>query len=311
MIANDNNRLIRSVASILLITFIFSGLLGCGRETTVSDTTLSDEEFFNLYKKVDTNNSIMPQVEMDYSGIDKYLNNELVDEESKEQLRVARYVYRYLNYLVAIEIEVSGNSLQSPTISINTVFHYGGVKVDEYYNDTKQHEGAYFDSFELDILYKNMYLWLNDKVPYCYDFFELGDYICPFVDFLNTHPTIEEIELYLDDNDCQWFKTLNDYWVSEDSVSDSRSKDNPYIFLVLVDNYAQYNPKLETTVAFSSFFYYREFMKELVIIYKKYGEAVWGQEINGEYVIEDYDKMFGPLDRKIMDEFDLAPEDFR
>lgn len=304
------NRLLRIIIFILCVLFFLFCLNSC-KKNVDTETTLSDEEYFNLYQKVDNANIVVPQIAKDDSDIDRYLENELVDERSKEQLLLAKYVYNNLNRILVINILVRSNSYESPTIVVTTKYLYGDAFIEMYYHDTNQYEGAYSCDNRRDILYKTLYLWLNDKIPNYYDSWDLGEIVDPLLVFLNTYPSIEEFEQYLDDNDCQWLKTLNDFLVSEDSISDSRSKDNLYIYLVLVDNYMKYNPKIESVFTNTHVFYDDVFIRDLFVIYKEYGDAIWGQEINGEYVIEDYDKMFGALDQKIMDEFDLAPEDFR
>ena len=303
----------RKFISIFMGMNILLGLSSCkiGTDTSVSSTSdtvfseemisMSKEEFEEKYQ-ID---SRQRTIDYTYPREDAvtlcewFINNPYVEEEDKQKFMLAEEVVSDFPVSISIKYENKGNSFEDKDIKLT----YMRFEVER-----AQQVGL---EFEYDIVKRISILWLNDELD---EYYELADYfkgVYHFCDYFSEFPSVEDYRNY----ECEydWIKKVDALDYEKSAPNEERSKDNYYILDLLIDNYYKYNSKLETSVSkdivFSASTY--ENVYEMISIYKQYGNAVFGQEISGEYVIDNYDEMFGELDKMIVEKFDISPEDFR
>jgi hypothetical protein len=246
--------------------------------------------------------------------IDNLLDNQSVSEDDKKALRLAKYVYTEYQYIFHITLDISANSNEDEKIGVN-ISYFGIVDTYLSHKTNSVYKDHVFSSNKLEYEYRLLVLWLNDKLPERYDIGNLPDYyyddLKKVIDYLNTTPSIEDFESYIEANDYSFLKDINDFDYAKSADKDSKSPENFYIGNLLADNYLAYNNLLpEKTVDFGYTISCKCYVK-LFEIYKKYGNAVFGKEVDGIYVIENYDEMFGELDQMIMENNNLTQKDFR
>jgi len=283
---------------IIVSIFLISTLAGCF-DRGKGDASFPTGETEDIY--IEANMNIY-----DYVSADNYLSSKYISESEKDDIRLTKYVIENFHSIIRVVYHVTKVGGEPVSVSIEYGTNRSALEV----LPASQLLG--WDA-NTSMYVMMLYMWLNDRIPAYYLPDDYYGMIKELNSYLLTKPSVDEVEKYLDDNDLQWLKELDKFEYTDKKDMANRSKDNTYIGDVLSENYFAYNNKLQTKELFKSdkrFLYYTIYT-DLFVIYKEYGDAVWGQEVNGEYVIEDYDKMFGALDQKIMDEFDLAPEDFR
>ncbi|MCR5804132.1 MAG: hypothetical protein K6G47_07695 [Clostridia bacterium] len=250
----------------------------------------------------------------DYEMIDNLLDNQSVSEDDKEALRLAKYVYTEYQYIFHITLDVSSNSNEEKDTDVN-ISYFGIVDTYLSHKTISVFKDHVFSSNKSEYEYRILVLWLNDKLPERYDIDNLPgcyyDDLKNIVDYLNTTPNIEDFESYIEENDYSFLKDINDFDYSKSADKDSQSLENLYIGNLLVENYFAYNNLLPKKTVNFEYTISRKYYIKLFEIYKKYGNAVFGKDVDGIYVIDNYDEMFGELDEMIMESFNLAQKDFR
>lgn len=298
------------VLTLLLVAVVSFSFLGCDSKMqgTVETTKIKETSVIE-----DTSTALEPG-KNDYEMIDNLLDNQSVSEDDKKALRLAKYVYTEYQYIFHITLDISANSNEDEKIDVN-ITYFGIVDTYLSHKTNSVFKDHVFSSNKLEYEYRILVLWLNDKLPERYDIGNLPDYyyddLKKVIDYLNTTPSIEDFESYIEANDYSFLKDINDFDYAKSADKDSKSPENFYIGNLLADNYLAYNNLLpEKTVDFGYTISCKCYVK-LFEIYKKYGNAVFGKEVDGIYVIENYDEMFGELDQMIMENNNLTQKDFR
>ena len=226
---------------------------------------------------------------------------------------------------IQVIIHIEGNKFPSKTAKVNTTVYYSPVASDTYYFSSQVLESSFFcdnrllenekdrlkSSFyfylsETDILNRCAFLWLNDNID-CLP--SKVEYSRAMDEIVAAYQNGESI----DAEDYEWVRKINSLNYSDYSNFDDFSKDNPKVFNLLYDNYMSYNSKLSEKIKSDDLkhFFSLDHYYDLFIIYKEYGDSIKGHYVNGEYVIDNYDEMFGELDKALMESFDLSEDDFR
>ena len=286
---------------------LFSVLISCSFMTSCFDsnqtgTTRSSEEqefYDNFYVQGRT-------VEIDYrsdperviKNLDYYANHPYVSEEDKAKFELAKEVYTEFPYSIKITYSVNSNSFEDKEVSFNYfTFSYGTVGISEECN--------------LEIKNRIGVLWLNDEIDKMYDFEEHVNATASICQYCNKFPTVEEFKKF--SVDYEWLKLVDGFDYEKSVPGDERSAANYYILDLLKENYLKYNPKLLENADEAKLFGWPNYdnIDQLFKIYKKYGNAAFGKEVDGVFVIDNYEEMYGELDQAIMIEFSLTETDFR
>lgn len=268
------------------------------------------------------------------------LDNPYLTESSKEKL-AAFYEYRDTYTLVADAVfTIAPNSYWNRKIEITDI-NYGECSEKKrdfyvacYVRDDSFLEESYFypnefysfvddegmsptSVFRLEIMNRIAVLWANGEID---DFYSVADFRRVVRYYQSSG--FAEIE---NDPDYDWFRKVCQFSYSDSAASDVRSTDNYYIFNLFLENYLNYNQGLIPTLQarYGSYdsgrlvyslvgicdghsVYYMFFE-----VYEEYGDAIWGEYIDGEYVIDNYDEMFGEIDEVFMRVKHLTVEELR
>ena len=114
-------------------------------------------------------------------------------------------------------------------------------------------------------------------------------------------------------SDYEWLKKIDGFDYSKSAPQDERSAANYYIADLLKENYLKYNPKLLENTDGDKLFGWPNYdnTRALFSIYKEYGNAAFGKEVDGVFVIDNYEEMYGDLDQAIMSQFGITESAFR
>ena len=290
-----------------ILAVLLSGIVCCSFLTScldprLTETTRSSEEqeFYDNYYVHNMNSKIdfRSDPEKVMSALDHFVNNPYLSDEDKAKFELAKEVYSQFPYSINISFSVNANSFEDKDITLN-YFHFGYGTVGIY------------DGCDLEIQNRIGVLWLNDEIEEMYGFDDYALATAKYAEFCNTFPTVEEFRSF--SCGCDWLKLVDGFDYSMSAPEDERSASNYHIIELLEDNYLAYNPKLLQNASKEKLFGWPNYdnMNELFRIYKKYGNQAFGKETDGVLVIDNYDEMYGELDKLIMEEFNLKPESFR
>ena len=238
------------VLTLLLVAVVSFSFLGCDSKMQgkVETTTIKETSVIE-----DTSTALEPG-KNDYEMIDNLLDNQSVSEDDKKALRLAKYVYTEYQYIFHITLDISANSNEDEKIGVN-ISYFGIVDTYLSHKTNSVFKDHVFSSNKLEYEYRILVLWLNDKLPERYDIGNLPDYyyddLKKVIDYLNTTPSIEDFESYIEANDYSFLKDINDFDYAKSADKDTKSPENFYIGNLLADNYLAYNNLLpEKTVDF-------------------------------------------------------------
>lgn len=278
-----------------------------------------------------------------YDGFDEILSldSPYLTESSKEKL-AAFYEYRDTYTLAADAVfTIAPNSYWNRKIEITDI-NYGecNAKGEDFCvaryvrNDSSFLEESYFYPnvfysfvddegmapgyvFEIEVMNRIAVLWANGEID---GFYSVADFRGVVRNYQASG--FAEIE---NDPDYDWFRKVCQFSYSDSAASDVRSTDNYYIFNLFLENYLNYNQGFVPTLhaRYDSYdsgrllhsfvgicdghsVYYMFFE-----VYEEYGDAIWGEYIDGEYVIDNYDEIFGEIDEVFMRVERLTVEELR
>ena len=289
------------------IAILISAILCCSFMTSCLDPNLTEatrsseeQEFYDNYfvqgRTVDIDYRSDPERVM--KNLDYYADHPYVSEEDKAKFKLAKEVYTEFPYSISISYSVKSNSFEDKNVVFNYFsFSYATVGIHEECN--------------LEIKNRIGVLWLNDEIDEMYDFAEYSAASGEICQYCNTFPTVEEFKEFA--ADYEWLKLVDRFDYEKSAPKDERSAANYYILDLLKENYLKYNPKLLGNVDEEKLFGWPNYdnIDQLFKIYKKYGNAAFGKEVDGVFVIDNYEEMYGELDQAIMTEFSLTEKDFR
>ena len=291
----------KSIAILISVLLCCSFMTSCLDPNPTEATRSSEEQEFydNFFVQGRT-------VEIDYrsdpervmKNLDYYADHPYVSEEDKAKFKLAKEVYTEFPYSISISYSVKSNSFEDKNVVFNYFsFSYATVGIHEECN--------------LEIKNRIGVLWLNDEIDEMYDFAEYSAASGEICQYCNTFPTVEEFKEF--SADYEWLKLVDGFDYEKSAPKDERSAANYYIQDLLKENYLKYNPKLSEKADEEKLFGWPNYdnIDQLFKIYKKYGNAAFGKEVDGVFVIDNYEEMYGELDQAIMTEFSLTEKDFR
>lgn len=232
--------------------------------------------------------------------INAYIDYSGTSEEDRVRLNAIKDIYSRYNFCLGISINFTKNSDGSASYRFG--FYNGVVLLMDYYHGN--------GGVVAEIENRLVYLWLNGKIERNYVADECEQDILELSSKLNATTNADEWLKIADNEKYSYIKEVCFLTNVKNSVpDDSRSSDNLFIADVLLKNYYSYNIKLSDKVnSFNESYLIKPY---LATIYKEYGDRVFGYTDNGVYIIDNYDDIFGELDKVIMKELNLKSEDFR
>ena len=266
------------------------------------------------------------------------LDNPYLTESSKEKL-AAFYEYRDTYTLAADAVfTIAPNSYWNRKIEITDI-NYGEcnakgrdftvacyVRNDSFLEESYFYPNVFYtlndngeigptNIYEIEVMNRIAVLWANGEID---DFYSVADF--RDVVWYYQSSGFAEIE---NDPDYDWFRKVCQFSYSDSAASDVRSTDNYYIFNLFLENYLNYNqgliPALHArdddsgllVLGLVSICDFHSVYYMFFEVYEEYGDAIWGEYIDGEYVIDNYDEMFGEIDEVFMRVRHLTVEELR
>ena len=294
----------RKAICVLIGIGILLGLVSCKKANELvgeSNMDISKEEFEECYH-VKTGKTVVDYTTPLDQAVDKLewlANFPYLEEGAREKFLLAEEVVKEFPLSFSVKFKLIGNSFEDKEVKLDYI--------DFDYDRPQKKDSIY----EIDIVNRIGVLWLNDQLDELYDIADYYKAIYRYQDYLYTFPTAEELKNY--ESDDSWVKLVEQMDYNDSSPKDEKSKDNYYITDLLIENYYSYNNLLESSVSPEDLFGFNslENRYELVKIFKEYGSDVFGENVNGQYIINNYEKMFAEFDEKIMEEHHLTQEKFR
>ena len=341
---NNKKNIVRLVVGIFVAVAIIAGILiKKDHDKFMAEYYVPEEvqvwyaPFSRTYREVDHGVII-------YDGFDEILSldNPYLTESSKEKL-AAFYEYRDTYTLAADAVfTIAPNSYWNRKIEITDI-NYGEcnakgmdftvaryVRNDSFLEESYFYPNVFYSFvddegmdpgyvFEIEVMNRIAVLWANGEID---DFYSVAD----FRDVVWYYQSSGFAEID-NDPDYDWFRKVCQFSYSDSAASDVRSTDNYYIFNLFLENYLNYNQGFVPTLH-ARFDRYGTYdsgsVCEIVVtcdvysvyymffeVYKEYGDAIWGEYIDGEYVIDNYDEMFGEIDEVFMNVENLTVEELR
>ena len=284
---------IKLTVFLLTIGTLILLLVGCKGFGAINNTipTLQDDKV--ILNPVNSENGL--------NAIDVFINFPGTSEEDRSHLEAMKEIYSQYHYCVSISIKHTQN--QDGSIEYEYFFLGTEFELLQYYNKSNVDEAD-------DIISRIIYLWLNGKINKLYDFGEYSDAITRLSKELNSTDDIKQWEQIIQKEEYLFLKEISSLSDGESTIpSDKRGIDNRNIANVLLENYYSYNAGLKDHV--DPFYEIFTLKPKLAELYKQYGNAVFGNEIDDVYVISNYNDMYGELDKLVAEEYNLKPEDFR
>ncbi len=288
--------------SIILATVMCCSLMTSCLDPNLTETTRSSEEQ-EFYDNYYVNSNL---VEIDFrsdpervmKNLDHFANHPYVSDEDKAKFELAKEVYSEFPYSIKISYSVNANSFENKDVTFNYfTFSYGTVGI--------------YEECSLEILNRIGVLWLNDELDEQYDFTVYVNAVGEIATYCDTIPTVQEFKDF--SADYEWLKKIDGFDYSKSAPQDERSAANYYIADLLKENYLKYNPKLLENTDGDKLFGWPNYdnTRALFSIYKEYGNAAFGKEVDGVFVIDNYEEMYGDLDQAIMSQFGITESAFR